>query len=311
MKTNRTYNIRRIIRKIFGRRMERCIIDYAVKPNRTHNNKLSTFFFTALCMPYAFISYFQKVIPYVEMDITSRCTLNCRECTHFIPEYKQKEKAADFDAELLIENIELLLPMITKCCSFRILGGEPFLHKQLYLIINKLIEESKIKHIEIVTNGTIMPNGENLNVLAHKKVNVSISDYGTLSNKKDEIIKVFAERNINTNVDQHIWFETNSLKQRGYSSEKMKSVFFSCSGAECKTLYDGKLWVCPQALHGFLLGLVKENPHEYIDLRKSTKKEFWKKLKQMYRSSIDLTTCYYCTGGCAEFVKQVPCAEQE
>ena len=310
MKTSKAYTTRKFIRKIFGRRMERCIIDYAIKLNYT-SNKFNKAFLTILRLPYAFISYFQPTIPYVEMDITSRCSLNCKECTHFIPKYKSERMDKDFDTDVLIENIDLLLPMINKCFSFRILGGEPFLHKQLYLIINKLTAEPKIKRIEVVTNGTVIPDGENLKALMHKKIDISISDYGDLSSKKDIVLKVFKENKINAKLEQHIWFETNSLKQRGYSAKKMKSVFFSCSGSECKTLYDGKLWLCPQALHGYILKLVKENPHEYIDLRKCIRADFWKNLKRMYNNCAGLTTCYYCTGGCSDFAKQVQCAEQE
>ena len=60
----------------------------------------------------------------------------------------------------------------------RVLGGEPFLNKDLDKIINKLLKSNKIQRIEVVTNGTIIPNNkELLNILSNSRVNISISKY--------------------------------------------------------------------------------------------------------------------------------------
>jgi len=313
MKLGKLFQIRKIIRKIFGRRIELCLMIYYSTKLYAYN-RLHAIFLTVLNAPLVLlVSIFQtKTIPSVEMDITSRCTLNCKECTHFMPMHKRKGTDKDFDINKLLENVDLLFQMINKCLLFSILGGEPFLHKELHVLINKLATEPKIKHIEIVTNGTIIPNGENLTALIHEKVSVRVSNYGFLSGKKDELAKILKEHKVNLKLGsyQPMWLETGGFKSRGYSMEEMKFIFFNCNEASCKTLYDGRLWLCPEALHGSLLGLVKENEQEYIDLRTCTKKDFWAKLHKLYNDHSELTTCYYCAGHCPEFSKQIPCAEQ-
>lgn len=311
MKYRLLQTFRKKMRRIIGRRRERCILDYGSAQRYVANGPYRLFL-TAINIPAALISSFRLVVPYVEMDITSRCNLNCKECSHLIPLHKKMKQARDYDVEELINNIDLLVDKIDQCLIFRVLGGEPFLHKQMHLVIRRLISEPKVKHVQVVTNGTIIPTGENLVSLKHKKVSVEISNYGDLSSKKDELVKTMEENDIPVKLDAFnpVWYETNGLVPRDYTAEKMKSVFFNCSGANCKNLQNGKLWLCPPALHGTTLGLVPENKKEYIDLRTCSKKEFWEKLDGLYSNPDGLSTCYYCMGGSMETAKQVPCAEQ-
>jgi len=226
--------------------------------------------------------------------------------------HKQQGIAKDFDVHTLLDTIDLFLRNVNQCLIFRVLGGEPFMHGQLHLILGKLAAEKKIKHVQVVTNGTIVPKGETLAALMHEKVSVEISNYGDLAANKEEVYATLQAHNVHVKLDAYhpIWYETDRLLPRGYSKKEMESVFFNCSGANCKTLYDGKLWLCPQALHGALLGLTKENAEEAIELRTCTRKEFWTKIDKLYDDPGAFTTCYFCKGGCSEFSKQVPCAEQ-
>ena len=310
MKRSLSYAAKKLVANILGKRMIRCIVDYNSSRHYT-SSKFAKHFLTILNVIPGFISYFRATIPYVEMDITSKCTLNCKECTHFIPLYKQKGIVRDIDVTALLENIDLLMSKIDKCFTFRVLGGEPFLHKDLSVILDRLTSEPKVKHVEVATNGTILPDENTLRALSHSKVSVGISNYGFLSCHKDELVKICTERGITVKLADLVWYETNSLVYRNYTDKEVKSILGRCVGSEFKCLYDGKLWLCPQALHGPVLGLVEANEAEFIDLHECTKKEFMRKLNKLYRYSDKITTCRYCTGVCPEFARQVPCAEQQ
>ena len=301
---------RKTIRTLLGRRAELCILNYSTA-QRGAPNVIIRILSLLLCAPSALIAAFQKAVPYAEMDVTSRCSLNCRECSHFIPKHRQAGSARDYDAKALLENIDLFTAMIHKCLTFRVLGGEPLLHRDLHIIIRRLAAEPKIKNVQIVTNGTILPGTELLNAMKHKKITVSISNYGPLSAKKDELAEMLHKHGVHVQIapSQPLWREMNGLVPRGYSPEKMKKIFKGCND-DCKSLYDGKLYLCPQALHGALLGLVKENHREYIDLRACSPKEFRDRINALYTKPDTFTTCYYCAGGDPGFARQVPCAEQ-
>jgi len=309
MKRRMFNGAKKIIKKLLGRRMIRCMLEYNVKRNYA-TTRFTKYFFTILFILPGIISYFRSTIPYIEMDVTSRCSLSCKECTHFIPVYQNRGMSRDVDVTVLLENIELLMSRIDKCLIFRITGGEPFLYEQLSVVINRLTIESKVKHVEIATNGTVMPGEKVLEALHNKKVTVSISDYGVLSNKKAEIIKILSKRGILVKITGFIWYEANSLMPRNYTEKKVESLFFNCIGSEFKCLFDSKIWLCPQALHGSVLELVETNESEFVDLREHTGKDFMRRLNRLYRYSAKLTTCRNCTGVCPEFSKRVPCAQQ-
>ena len=63
---------------------------------------------------------------------------------------------------------------IDKIFEFRVLGGEPFVNKEMYKVVNKLTTFTKVDKIIIYTNATIVPKGENLTCLMNEKVLVDI-----------------------------------------------------------------------------------------------------------------------------------------
>ena len=63
-------------------------------------------------------------------------------------------------------------------------------------VINKLLTYKTIKEIVIYTNATIIPKGENFECLKNDKIFIEITDYGNLSRRRDELIKLLEENNI-------------------------------------------------------------------------------------------------------------------
>lgn len=60
------------------------------------------------------------------------------------------------------------------------IGGEPFLYPHLQEIVEYLIGQKKVLGIMLITNSTIMPAPQVLELLRNPKVFVEISDYGHL-----------------------------------------------------------------------------------------------------------------------------------
>jgi molybdenum cofactor biosynthesis enzyme MoaA len=84
----------------------------------------------------------------VYVDIVHRCNMECSNC--YLPNRSYK----DIDFDRLIETIS----KFTKRTEFRLIGGEPTLHKDLPKII-KLVTNMPLKHrIVLVTNGLRLAN---------------------------------------------------------------------------------------------------------------------------------------------------------
>lgn len=298
------------IRRMLGRRMELVIAYY--NPRTLYTEKPMRTVYRLLSMPAALLSAGKRIIPNVEMDLTSRCTLNCRECSHLIPYHRAQGKFRDYPIEELMENVDLLLPKIDACLRFRLLGGEPLMHKQIDVLIRRLIGEKKIRHIQIVTNGTIIPNESVLQAMQHDKISVNISNYGELVPQREALIDVLKKRGIHILVEPQLltWRSTGGFEDRLYSAEKIHQVFANCSVLECKSLNAGRLYLCPRAFHGQELGMVPKNIAEFIDLRQVDAQAFWEKLERLYENPIGLTTCRFCSGGDYQNAPVIPCAQQ-
>jgi len=113
-----------------------------------------------------------RKINYLRLAVTDRCNLRCNYC--------MPSEGIDFakkDKLLTIEELskigELLVQMgIDK---IRITGGEPFVRKDLMVLLRNLKENEGLKDISITTNATLIgPYIDELKELGIKDVNVSL-----------------------------------------------------------------------------------------------------------------------------------------
>lgn len=145
------------------------------------------------------------VIPFMDLSVTTRCTLNCRDCSQWIPYIKDKEL---FSGKEIITNLEYLFQFVDYIHMISPLGGEGFLNTELNKILAYLIQKSnekKIGYIRLVTNGTIFPTKETLSYLNHPKVSILISDYGSVLNERqlknrEQLIKYVKQNNLRYHV---------------------------------------------------------------------------------------------------------------
>lgn len=173
-------------------------------------------------------------------------------------------------------------------------GGEPFTSINLSIVLNKLIESSKVQRIEVVTNGTIIPYSQDLiKILQNKKIIVSISQYPTVDS--DSLIKFLKHNTIAYRVDKmNFWMNYGNTEKRNKSTQKLKNQFRKCNHI-CKSLLNGQLHLCPRSSHGTDLGIIKNNEADYIDLLDENKTIEEKKslinklLKKKY-----IKACDYC-----------------
>ncbi|MGB5356295.1 MAG: GTP 3',8-cyclase MoaA [Eudoraea sp.] len=111
-------------------------------------------------------------INYLRLAVTDRCNLRCNYC---MPSeginFAKKEKLLSI--EELYKTAEVLVDMgIDK---IRITGGEPFVRKDLMILLRKLSSLPKLNDISITTNATLIgPHIKELKELSITNVNVSM-----------------------------------------------------------------------------------------------------------------------------------------
>ena len=235
-------------------------------------------------------------VEYLELVLTTYCTLNCKGCSALMEHYKKRKHT---DAKMNIKALEKMLNSVDLIIQLRLLGGEPLCYPELYEILSYVNKQDKIKRVTIVTNGTLLiKDSKILELLKNKKFDVYISNYGENSFKKDELIKQLKEYKIKYFLSKQdsIWRDYGDLECRNRSKRELRKQFYKCK-IMCNSLYEGKLFHCPRSSHGANLGLIPLKQCDYIDLldEKITCNQLRKKLyKFLYEYVPYVEACNYC-----------------
>lgn len=280
-------------------------IESIVEPEYTsrnfENKVISKLFFFWLCLRHfarIILSLSNKYIifPMLEITVTSRCSLKCKNCISLMPHYNNP---SDMDTETNIKSLTTILGAVDQVNKLSILGGEPFLYNDLSKIINIVAPYDNVKRIIITTNGTIIPKGEELiNSLKNDKIVVKISYYGKISKYTDEIIKLCKYNNIRYEVRflKEMWWSPGSIEKRYKDINELKKQYLNCPASHCNNIINGKLHHCSRSSNGVYLGIIPDEPKDYLDvLQNSDKKELRKNIIDFLFGDRDyITACDYC-----------------
>ena len=244
---------------------------------------------------------------HVELPVTLKCSLKCKKCVFMMPYF---EHPIDYDVEKLLGYMDKLFDCVDAIQIFRILGGEPFLYPALDKIIDKALASSKVKSVDIVTNGTILPKSELFEHMKNPRLTVQISDYGIYSRKKKELKQACdtaGVRCVLRDEKEKNWFDTGGLEYRNRTAKELKRQMRHC-GEICRNFLDGRLYFCPRASFGAKLG-IPDPARDYVDFTvDKSRKQFRKEIYELNQRKI-LSACNYCNQGTKDYVP-IPVAEQ-
>jgi len=249
-------------------------------------------------------------IPRLNVVVTSRCTLRCEHCSSLVPHYKSP---SDFDTEKIIASLDRIFTSVDLIYHVELLGGEPFLNRNLPLIARHLIDSEKILHIDVITNGTVLPTDGMLESLTHDSVTVVIDDYGKLSKKSDTVAEELKRLGIDYRVNKHwAWADLGGFKLRNLSAKQLAELFTKCNFNSCAELLDGKLHRCPRSSHGTKIGTVPEYPGDFIDILdpRLSQKTLKEKLRAFFYHKKFIHACNHCNGNTSDSLTLRP-AEQK
>ena len=188
------------------------------------------------------------VLSKIDTVITSRCTLKCQNCNMFIGHVTEPQ---DISFESLKNNFDLFFDSVDFVYEYTLLGGEPFLHKDLKEIISYLGDKygDRIGQINLISNGTVLPSEEVMKTLVRYHVTVHISDY-TCSVPCEEKLKKVTEGFSKYNVVYYI-IPNNTWKDviypnMTYSIDNPREHMLLCGHSTHSVDY-GKLYWCDPA----------------------------------------------------------------
>ena len=239
-----------------------------------------------------------KILPRIVLVISTRCTLKCKYCGEFIPYFENRR---DINSENIISDLNCLFSQLDYICTLEIIGGEPFLHKDLDCFLKNLNEnKSKVGKIEITTNATIRISNKLRSLLQDEKIEILISNYKVNSKQVKELKKICEYEKINYRIlDAKYWTDSGKIIQNGRTKENTYKMFMRCyASRDCRTLYKGRLLLCSRGPYMIEQGY---NPNS-LDIYKF---DLCSNLYTFYLES-GYATCKYCRHN----EKRIPVAEQ-
>lgn len=254
-------------------------------------------------------------IDQIFLNITTKCSLCCRDCSMFIP---YVTSPCNYDANVIMNDFFNVLDCLGHIRIVNFYGGEPLLHPHLAEMIEKLKDDNRIDRISIITNATIMLNEKLLSVLENEKRTwVRISDYGALSSKSEDIKKVLEDRKIKYEIANYTYWDAPS--QIGFTAEDeetLKRKFEECTACNVIFLLNRKLYLCSTGSAVNNIGAFPLSESNYVDMEKynEEKETLYKKIKEYIdrpKKKEYLDACRYCSGGhCIQFENKHPVAVQ-
>lgn len=206
----------------------------------------------------------------VHTAITTYCTLNCINCNMFIPYYK---KRMHMTFEQLKSNIDLLMSHVDYIFKYQIVGGEPFLNKNLsdFLVYLKNEYGDRIGKIRIISNGMVCPDEKLICALQRSNAEVNISDYAAIVGYKDKLKEtkaVLQDSRINYMVIPSLRWRDFGFPHSPCNRpiQKIREHMLKC-GTAWHGLTEGKLYYCNTAWSAGSTGLFAKEECDYLDLR--------------------------------------------
>ncbi len=245
------------------------------------------------------------VLKYIDVVVTEACSMKCRDCSNLMQYYSRPKHS---DLAMLFDAIDTIMACIDGVYEFRVLGGEPFVNKQVHKVIDKLTGYHNVDKVIVYTNATIVPKGENLSCLKNSKVILDITNYGAHSVNYDKLIETLRANDIAYLTKIPTWTDSGTILHRDRSESELADMFMNCCVNDVLTLLNGRLYRCPFSANGTNLGAIPLNGEDVIDLTDRTKSQssLRREIERLYTGKQYLTACSYCNGRDFRTPKIVP-----
>ena len=231
----------------------------------------------------------KKFLHSVDIVISEKCSLNCKDCSNLMQYYKN---AQNINYEMIVDDFEKLTQKMDHIFEVRLIGGEPFMNKDIYKIIDYFIDNKKITNLVVYTNATIPLKAELMKKFSTPKLVFSITDYGNLSKNTQKVIDILIEEKIpHRSMPPNNWTDSAVIKDQKRSEEGMIDIFKKCCGKNLFTIMYGKLYRCPFVSNAERLHAIPYNNNNGVSLDASLEEII------NYTSDIKyIPACNFCNG---------------
>lgn len=235
----------------------------------------------------------------VDLIITERCSLKCKDCSNLMQFYERPQNIGD---EELLHDLEQITSLADEINEIRIIGGDPFMNKNFVEITNAAVAKDNVNSAVVYTNGTICPPDERIAAIANPKTFVFVTTYGDHSRNVEKLEAALIRNNISFNLQPaYGWTDCGQIEQRNRDDRAQEKIFSMCCAKHFTTLTDGKIFRCPFTANAHRLSAIPDNSDDYFDLenlgdRYASTEQAKQALKTFLQRIPFTPACDYCNG---------------
>ena len=262
----------------------------------------------------------------ISLVITTKCNLNCRLCCEYVPQNRPFADMTTDEAAHILSEIFLIADHVRMLHLTG--GGEPFLHPKLTELIELCMEYSdRYSWLMLFTNTTVPVSDTLLDTLKRykDKIVIQTSLYGLYPEREKDVLNAFISNDIRCKIEKYYgdeqsfggWVDFGKWESYNRLTNELVDIFHGC--AVTRDMHgnwrtrDGKVHWCSRSQRGMDLGLIPDNPDDYIDLFDSTSViEKREKFKTIATTQY-ISACNHCSGeqGTNDMSRRYKAAEQE
>lgn len=235
----------------------------------------------------------------VDLVITEKCTLRCRDCSNLMQYYATPR---NFSAESVQASLEVLCGAIHSINEVRIIGGEPLVSPLFTRVVRHALDLPQIRKVIIYTNGTICPPEAELAPLRSPKLLFLITHYERLSRKTQELFRRLNDLGIESVArDARGWTDCALIEQHGRTVEENLGLFQLCCAKNLLTILDGVLYRCPFAANATNLQAIPAESSDVVRLmdemgERKDQDQVRRQILGLLSRKAPLAACDYCLG---------------
>lgn len=238
----------------------------------------------------------------VDLVITEKCSLKCKDCSNLMQYY---DKPVDVDFSEVVSDFNKLTEHLDGIFEVRLIGGEPFMNKDIYKILEYLYTKDNIKKIVIYSNAMIPIRQEYVHLITNDKLVFSLTDYGGLAKNTPKVIAQLIELGAAYRLHPpENWTDSGEIGDFKRDADDIQMVFENCCGKNLLTLSEGKLFRCPFSANADRLRAIPDDPLNYV-LAEAPAAE----IRHFTRDIKFLPACNYCKGRSFDSPSIVPAVQ--
>ncbi|ALE02767.1 radical SAM protein [Candidatus Pseudothioglobus singularis] len=230
----------------------------------------------------------------VDVVITEKCSLKCKDCSNLMQYY---EAPVDISFEEIKADFDELTSKVEYIYEIRLIGGEPFMNKDIYRIMDYFNNNNKITKQVVYSNATIPLKEEFVNILKHPKLVFTLTDYrkvtkGAIERNTAKVHEALKRLEVPHRLhDPENWTDSGVLQDFKRDVPEMKEMFLDCCARNLITLTDNKLYRCPFAANADRLQGMPDDKRNYVSVNASTND-----IKKYINDIEFIPACNFCKG---------------